>query len=97
VDPDECQWASLRAAAQKVDSPENFRFHPVHRTAECTVFPDRLVALGASAGRDVVLRPSVARFQASFQALVRDCRWATDEKAPSDAYPARQVPQPLDE
>jgi hypothetical protein len=97
VDPDECQWASLRAAAQKVDSPANSRFHPVHRIEVCTVFPVRLAASDAWAGRDVVLRPSVARFQASFQALVRDCRWATDEKAPSDAYPARQVPQPLDE
>jgi hypothetical protein len=53
--------------------------------------------LGASAGRDVVLRLSVDRFRASFQAPVLGCPWATDEKARSDAHPARQVPQPLDE
>jgi hypothetical protein len=96
-DPDECQWASIRAVVQKVDSQANSLFHPVHRTAACTVFPDRQAASGALAGRDVVLLPSVARFRESFQALVRDCRLAMGEKAHSDAHPARQVPQPLDE
>jgi hypothetical protein len=97
VDPDECQWASIRVVAQKDDSQANFRFRPVRRTAACTVFPDRQAASGALAGRDVVLRPSVARFRASFQALVPGCPWATGEKAHSDAHPARLALQPLDE
>jgi hypothetical protein len=97
ADPDECQWASIHVVAQKVDSPANYRFHPVHRTVECTVFPDRPAALGALAGRDAALRRSVVRFRASFQALVPGCPWARDEKARSDAHRAHQVPQPLDE
>jgi hypothetical protein len=97
ADPGECQWASIHVVAQKVDSLANSLFHPVHRTAVCTVFPVHLVASDALAARDVVLRRSVVRFRASFQALVRDSPLAMGEKAPSDAHRARQVPQPLDE
>jgi hypothetical protein len=97
ADPGECQWASIHVVAQKVDSLANSLFHPVHRTAVCTVFPVHLVASDALAARDVVLRRSVARFRALFQALVRDSRWVTGERARSDAHPARQVPQRLDE
>jgi len=97
ADPGEFQWASIHVVAQKVDSLANSLFHPVHRTAVCTVFPVHLVASDALAARDVVLRRSVVRFRASFQALVPGCPWATDEKARSDVHPARQVPLPLDE
>jgi hypothetical protein len=44
------------------------------------------------AGRDVVLRQSVVRFQASFQELVRDCPSATGEKAQSVALQALLQP-----
>jgi len=82
-----------RAAAQKVDSQANSLFHRGHRTAACTVFPDRLAASDALAGRDVALRPSVARFPAWFLARVRGYPWATGAQAPPDAHRARQVPQ----
>lgn len=93
--PDECQWVSLRVAAQKVDSQANFPFHPAHPTAVCTVFPDRRAASGASAGRDVVHRQSAARFPESFLELVRDCPSATAEMARQDALQPPQVPQLL--
>jgi hypothetical protein len=92
ADPGECRWASLRAVVQRVDSQANSPFHQGHRTAVCTVFPDHQAAWDALAGRDVVLRQSVVRFQASFQELVRDCPSATGEKAQSVALQALQQP-----
>jgi hypothetical protein len=96
ADPDEYRWASLRAVAQKVDSPANSLFHRGPQIGGCTAFPDRLAASDASAGPGAVLRRSVARFPASFQGLVRDYQLAMGAQAPSDAHRARQVPQPPD-
>ena len=61
----------LRAAAQKVDSLANFPFHLGHQAVVCTVYLDRLAALGASAGLGVVLRRSAVRFPELSQELVR--------------------------
>jgi hypothetical protein len=74
----------------------NSLFHPGRQNAVCTVFPDRLAASDASAGRDVVLLQNAARFLASFQAPDRDSPWVTGALALSVGPPARQVPQPLD-
>jgi hypothetical protein len=92
--PDECQWASLHAVAQKVDSQASFQFHPGHRAAAYIVFPDRRAASGASAGRDVVPRQSAARFPVSFRERVRDSPSAWAETARQDALRPPLVPQP---
>jgi hypothetical protein len=73
----------------------NSRFHRDRQASACIVYPDRfLAASGALAGLDVVLLRSAARFQASFQALVRDSPLAMVEKAPQVALQSHQVPQP---
>jgi hypothetical protein len=92
--PDECLWASLRAVAQKVDSPASFQFHPGHRAAAYIVFPDHQVASDASAGRDVVPRQNAARFPVSFRERVRDSPSASAETVRQDALRSPQVPQP---
>jgi hypothetical protein len=85
----------LRALVQKVDSLANFPFHRGHRAAARTVYLARLAALGASAGLDVALRPSAARFPESSRELDRDSPWAAAELVQLDAPQARLVPQPL--
>jgi hypothetical protein len=92
--PDECLWASLRAAVQKVDSQASFQFHPGHRDAAYIAFPDHPAASDASAGRDVVPRQNAARFPVSFQERVRDSPSASAETARQDALRPPQVPQP---
>jgi len=84
--------ASLRGAAQKVDSLANFPFRPAHPAAACTVFPVRL-ASDASADPDVV-RPSVGRFPARFPAQVRDFPSAMAAQVQLAARPVKPVPQP---
>lgn len=68
--------------------------HLDHPTAACIVFPDRQVASGALAGRDVVLHPSAARFLASFREPALDSPSAMAEMAWQDAPQALQGPQP---
>lgn len=68
--------------------------HLDHPTAACIVFPDRQVASGALAGRDVVLHPSAARFLASFREPALDSPSAMAETAWQDAPQAHRVPQP---
>ncbi len=85
----------LRAVVQKVDSLANFPFHRGHRAAVCTVYLARLVASGASAGLDVVLRRSAVHFPESFRELVRDFPWEEVETELQGARQAHRVPQPL--
>jgi hypothetical protein len=93
ADLGEYRWASLRAVAQKADSQANSLFHPDHRTAVCTAFPDRSrAASGALAGLGVVLRQSVAHYRASFQEPVRDSPLAMGALAPLDALQVLQPP-----
>jgi len=92
--PDECQWASLRAVVQKVDSLANCQSLPDHQAAACTVFPARLAASGAWVGPDVDLRQNAARFPASFQALAPGSPSPLAERAQQDVPQARQVPPP---
>ena len=93
--PDACPWASLRAAAQKVDLLASSLFLPGLRAAACIVFLDRQAAWDALAGRDAAL-PCAARFRLLFQELVRDCPLASDEKEWLDVPQQHQVPQPQD-
>lgn len=93
--PDACPWASLRAAAQKVDSLASSPFLPGLRAAACIVFLDRPAAWDAWAGRDAAL-PCAARFRVLFQELVRDCPLASDEKEWLGGPQQHQVPQPQD-
>jgi hypothetical protein len=72
----------------------NFPYRLDHPTAACIVFPDRQVASGALAGRDVVLHPSAARFLASFREPALDSPSAMAETAWQDAPQAHRVPQP---
>lgn len=93
--PDECQWVSLRVAAQKVDSQANFQFHPGHQTLAYIVFPGPPAASDASAGRDVVHRLISAHFPESFLEPVRDFPSAAAETARQDALQPRQALQLL--
>lgn len=92
---DACPWASIRAAAQKVDSQGKSPFLPGLQTAVCTVVLDRPAAWDASAVRDAG-RPFAAHFPALFPEPVRDCPLAADEKELSDVPQEHQVPQQRD-
>ena len=93
--PDACPWASVRAAAQKVDSLASFPFLPGLQPVACIVCLDRPAASVALAGRDAAL-PCAVRFRVLFQELVRDCPLASGEKEWSDVPQQHLVPPPRD-